>query len=152
MNFSKLLSANFGDRRIPQTLEATFRRKVDYSEPQGREVRPGNRCGNNMDTPWEEIRRWGRRPNRVSRRRSSYRYHCITPRYAFCDREEPVKPRTDGRSSSGSPFISAPQRNRRLSRWRLPRSRRNSAAPAPYSATGHIEAGSCRNYINSSYH
>src|ERR1017187_7799235 len=59
MNFSKLLSVNFGDRRIPQTLEATFRRKVDYSEPQGREVRPGNRCGNNMDTPWEEIRRWG---------------------------------------------------------------------------------------------
>src|ERR1039457_384091 len=111
MNFSKLLSANFGDRRIPQTLEATFRRKVDYSEPQGREVRPGNRCGNNMDTPWEEIRRWGRRPNRVSRRRSSYRYHCITPRYAFCDREEPVKPRTDGGPPPRSPPFSSPPSN-----------------------------------------
>src|ERR1017187_10177832 len=84
MNFSKLLSVNFGDRRIPQTLEATFRRKVDYTEPQGREVRPGNRCGNNMDTPWEEIRRWDRRPNRVRRRRSIYRYRRIIPSCLRC--------------------------------------------------------------------
>src|ERR1022692_2911934 len=99
MNFSKSLSANFGDRRIPQTLEATFRRKVDYSEPQGREVRPGNRCGNNMDTPWEEIRRWGRRPNRVSRRRSSYRYRRTTWPWGLLPKEWAPRDATGANSS-----------------------------------------------------